>query len=255
MKNTLNFLIIILCAVVFTACSKNKEKNFESSTKFDTKPQVKDILQGKSKAEVLKMKYKTLSASCAIETQKITRGQDAYQTAGNSPAPTEPENPISNPKENTVIYDLKLQQLGDRELTKEVTANLTAAKDNQVLNLEITFKPVVFQETLNIDLNKKKYVLKHTPVIVYQGNYQLLHADSSIIVGKIQGKIYEKIQPQDNELIAIEIGNDKYIFMLSCNLERLINPENATFAAEFNSQWTEIDCLTPKNEAEKMVCK
>ena len=45
--------------------------------------------------------------------------------------------------------DLKLQQLVDRELTKDVTTKLTSAKDGQVLNVELTFKPVNFQEALN----------------------------------------------------------------------------------------------------------
>ncbi len=255
MKNSLNLGVLILFVLAIVSCSKSKDGNFESRIKFDAKPQVKDILQGKSKAEVLKMKYKALLVNCTVEAQKITKFEDTFQTLSTSPEPPAPDNPVSNPKKNTVVYDIKLQQLVDRELTKDVVVNLTSTKDNQELNLELTFKPLSFQEALNIDMNKKKYIMKHTPVMTYQGNFQLLHSDSSTIVGKIQGKIFEKIHPQESELIAVEIGHDKYVFMMSCSLDPSINPENATLAAEFNNQWTEIDCLAPKNELERAVCK
>lgn len=256
MENFLKLILAISLAAVLTSCSKDGDSNFQSRTKLDAKPQVKDVLKGKSKAEILKMKYKNLSAGCTLETQKITKGQFFLESSGNSPAPPPvTDNPVSNPNDNALTYDLKLQQLVDRELIKDVNSKITTSKDGQTLNIDITFKPIIFQEALNIDFNKKKYILKHSPVLSYVADYQLLRADPSIIVGKTQGKIYEKIADQKNEVIAIEIGTDKYNFILDCRLERAINPENVSLAAEFDNQWIEIDCLAPKNDEERAVCK
>lgn len=255
MKFFFKFLIAMLSVAAFASCSKDKDSNFQSKIKFEAKPQVKDVLKGKSKTEILKMKYKSLTTSCTLETQKITKGQSFLESSGNTPVPPPSENPISNPNENSVVFDLKLQQLVDRELTKDVTTKISSAKDGQTLNVDFTFKPVAFIETLNVDLNKKKYILKHTPVVTYLIEYQLLHADSSTIVGKAQGKIFEKIAGQQSEVIAIEIGIDKYSFVLDCDIQRTINPENAALAAEFDNQWTEIDCQAPKNDEERAVCK
>ena len=246
---------ILTCALVLVSCSKEKDNNFQSRIKFDAKPQVKDVLQGKSNSEVLKMKYKDLAVNCHLVTEKITRGQQPFDTESTSTTPPPPADPVTNPKENSVVYDLKLQQLVDRELTKVVTGKLTTAKDGQVLNVEMTFRPVSFQEALNVDVNKKKYLMKHSPVISYLLQYSLLHSDTSTIVGKAQGRVFEKIDGQKTDIVAIEIGNDKYNFVLDCRLQRTINPEIPAQAIEFENQWAEVDCHAPKNEEERSVCK
>lgn len=250
-----NFAAVVTCALILVSCSKEKDSNFQSRIKFDAKPQVKDVLKGKSKAEVLKTKYKSLALNCNLNSEKITKGQLEFETSSTSTTPPPPAEPVTNPRENSINYDLKLQQLVDRELSKEVTGLLTAAKDGQVLNVKLTFRPISFQEALNVDINKKKYLMKHTPVISYLLEYSLLHADTSTIIGKAQGKIYEKIDGQKTEIIAIEIGIDKYKFVLDCGIERTINPENDVLAVEFENQWTEVDCLAPKNDDERAVCK
>lgn len=250
-----NFAAVLTCALVLVSCSKEKDSNFQSRIKFDAKPQVKDVLKGKSNSEVLKMKYKDLVLNCNLITEKITRGQLLFDTASDSTTPPAPADPVTNPKENSITYDLKLQQLVDRELSKEVTGKLTTAKDGQVLNVGMTFRPLSFQEALNVDVNKKKYLMKHSPVIAYMLHYSLLHTDTSTIVGKAQGRIFEKIDGQKTEIIAIEIGNDKYNFVLDCGLQRTINQENPAQAAEFENQWTEVDCHAPKNDEERAVCK
>lgn len=246
---------ILTCALVLVSCSKEKNTNFQSRIKFDAKPQVKDILTGKSNSEVLKMKYSQLALNCSLLTEKITRGQLQFDTASTPTTPPPPADSVTNPKENSIIYDLVLQQLVDRELSKEVTGKMTTSKDGQVLNVDITFRPVSFQEALNVDINNKKYLMKHSPVIAYLLQYSLIHTDTSTIAGKVQGRIFEKIEGQKSEIVAIEIGNDKYNFVLDCGLQRTINPENATHAAEFENQWTEVDCLAPKNDEERAICR
>lgn len=255
MVNSLKIVIVFTFVAVFSSCSKEKNSNFQSRLLLDAKPQVKDVLKGKSKPEVLKMKYKNLAAGCSLEIQKITRGQLFEESAGYSPTPPGGENPVSYPNEHSMVYDIKLQQLVDRELAKDVTAKLSIAKDGQVLNVDMTFKPVAFQEVLNVDMNKKKYILKHSPVLDFVADYQLLHSENSTIVGKLPGKIFEKIEAPKNEIIAIEIGQDKYSFMLHCKLNRTINSDNAQLATEFENQWIEVDCTAPKNEEEKAVCQ
>lgn len=250
-----NFAAILTFALVSVSCSKEKDSNFQSRIKFDAKPQVKDVLKGKSNSEVLKMKYKELALNCILITEKITRGQMLFDSASSSTTPPPPADAVTNPKENSIIYDLKLQQLVDRELTKEVTGKLTTAKDGQILNLNMTLRPVSFQEALNVEVNKKKYLMKHSPVISYSLQYSLIHTDTSTIVGKAHGRIFEKIEGQKSEIIAIEIGNDKYNFVLDCGLQRTINPENAAQAIEFENQWTEVDCHAPKNDEERAVCR
>lgn len=246
---------VLFSALVFVSCSKEKDSKFQSRIKFDAKPQVQDVLKGKSNSEVLKMKYKDLALNCSLLTEKITRGQLLLDIASTSTTPPAPADPVTYPKENSVTYDLKLQQLVDRELTKEVTGKLTTSKDGQVLNVEMIFRPVSFQQALNVDINGKKYLMKHSPVIAYMLNYSLIHTDTSTIVGKAQGRVFEKIDGQKTDVIAIEIGNDKYNFVLDCGIQRTINPENAAQAAEFENQWTEVDCHAPKNDEERAICK
>lgn len=257
LKNYLfvNFAAVFMCALVTVSCSKEKDSNFQSRIKFDAKPQVQDVLRGKSSSEVLKMKYKELALNCNLITEKITRGQLLFDTASVSTTPAPPANAVTNPKEYSIVYDLKLQQLVDRELTKEVTGKLTTAQDGQVLNVGMTFRPVSFQEALNVEVNKKKYLMKHSPVISYMLHYSLIHTDTSTIVGKAQGRIFEKIDGQKSDIVAIEIGNDKYNFVLDCGLQRTLNPENAAQAVEFENQWTEVDCHAPKNDEERAVCR
>lgn len=256
MDYSLKLIWTLFVPLAFTACSKGNDPDFQSKIKYDVKPQVKDLLKGKSKPEILKMKYKELKATCSLETHKVTKGQLYFEPSGNTPVPVLiPENPVANPSENILTFDLKLQQLVDHDLAKDVNVRLSTAKDGQTLNVELTFKAIGFIESINVDMNKKKYIMKHTPVLSYQADYKLLHADTSTIVGKTEGKIYEKIEGLKNEIITLEIGADQYNFALECKLDSLINPEDPIMAREFANQWNEVDCLTPKNETEKALCK
>lgn len=244
----------MLAFSIFTSCAKEGSPDLQAKIKNDPKPQVMDVLKGKSKAEILKMKYQILKATCALNTAKTTKGNFYADSAQiTPPPPVTPENPISNPSENILVYDLKLQQLVDSELTKDVKSKLSASKEGRVLDVDITFKAVTFQDSLNIDSNKKRYFMKHTPVLSYLAEYKLSHAD--VNVGTVEGKIYEKIEGQKNTMIAFDIDPDRYHFVLECGLERTINTSNPAHAEEFENQWVEVDCSAPKNNAEKTLCK
>lgn len=256
MKICTNLIMMVALATIFTSCAKEGSPDLQAKIKNDPKPQVMDVLKGKPKAEILKMKYQLLKATCALNTVKTTKGSFYADSSGITPLPpVAPENPISNPSENILVYDLKLQQLVDSELTKDVKSKLSVTKDGRNLDVDITIKAVTFQDSLNIANNQKRYFMKHTPVLSYLAEYRLSHADQAVIVGSSEGKIYEKIEGQKNTMISIEIDPDRYNFALECSLERTINASNPAHAAEFENQWVEVDCQAPKNEAEKTLCK
>lgn len=249
MSNPLKFIFVLIVSTVFSSCAKDDTLSLQTKSKDDSKPQVMDVLSGKSNAEVLKMKYKELKATCTLNAIKTTKGQLSRYSSGITPTPpSDSENPISNPSENTLTYDLKLQQLTDQELAKDVKTTLSITKDGYTLNVDITFKPVVFQDSVNLNANKKRYIMKHTPILSYQADHQLLHANDATIVGTTTGRIYEKIEGQKNVII-------KNSFDLECNLARIINSENVENAAEFENQWTALDCNAPKNTTEKTICE
>ena len=256
MKKFLNLLIVLAMTAVFSSCSKQSDAGLITEPKFDAKPQVKDVLHGKSNAEVLTAKYKELKATCSLNAVKTTKGQFSAMTTGITPAPPPvPENPISNPTENSFSYDLKLQQIVDKELSEDVTSKLSITKDGQILQVNIKLKGIKFAESLNVDNNNKKYIMKHSPVLSYLLDYKLVHDPTAAIVGKSEGHIYEKIADQKNAFVTLEIGPDQYNFVLECQLKPQINPENPELAAEFENQWAEVDCHDPKNDAEREVCK
>lgn len=256
MKISANLIMMVATVAIYTSCAKEGSPDLQAKIKNDPKPQVMDVLKGKSKAEILKMKYQILKATCALNTAKTTKGNFYADSAQiTPPPPVTPENPISNPSENILVYDLKLQQLVDSELTKDVKTKLSASKEGYTLDVDITLKAVTFQDSLNIVNNQKRYFMKHTPVLSYLAEYKLSHANDAAIVGRAEGKIYEKIEGQKNTMIAFEIGPDRYYFVLECGLERTLSTSNPAYADEFENQWVEVDCHAPKNDAEKTLCK
>lgn len=266
----MNMALILATALVvmafFSSCANEGGPSLPLSTKPGGRPQVQDILKGKSKAEVLKIKYQKLTASCALNAVKESRGQNPIyftdMSAGLTPPETPPEappaiqNPISYPSENRVIYNLKQQQIIDADLSKKISdVKISATLDGKSLKVNITFEPIAFMEQVNLNINKKRYIMKHTPVLWYSASYELLQ-DGLSTFGRVEGRVYEKIENQKNSITAVRLGadGDRYSFILECVIDPVINVENKDMVAEFESQWAIVDCQSPKNNAEKTVC-
>lgn len=239
---TFKILITALAAaVLFSACANDGDSSLLSKVKLENKPQVIDVLKGKSKAEILKMKYKELKTTCNLVTVKTTRDQITAFFADAKPAQYQAaEEPVNNPSESSLTYDLKLQQLIDNELTKEIKSKIVSSLDGKILKVDLTFKPVVFQESLNLIFNKTKYVMKHTPILSYSAIYELIQ-DGTSTFATTEAKVYEKIEGQKNAFVVVQVGADKYSFVLDCKLDRSINTDNKDLAAEFESQWGVIN--------------
>lgn len=240
--------------VLFLSCANDGNSDSQLKIKPVSRPQVIDVLKDKSKAEILKMKYHELKATCNLVAIKATQDQIAsFSTELTPPSVPPSENPVKNPTEGSLTFDLKLQQLVDKELAQDVKSTVTISLDRKTLIAEVTFKPVVFQEFVNLEINKKKYIMKHSPVLSYSVIYELKQ-DGSPTFASSQAKIYEKIEDQKNTLVGIKIGEQRYNFVLDCQLDRVINAENNNLAAEFESQWAVIDCLSPPSDTERRAC-
>ncbi|MEQ1722746.1 MAG: hypothetical protein ABL930_06190, partial [Pseudobdellovibrio sp.] len=243
-----------------SSCSKKTDNDINAFAKPGSKPQVIDYLRGKTSSQVLKIKYKALKAACTLETVKSVKGQANEESAGITPPADQPpisNNPpvpvsVENPTPESVTYDLKAQAQIDQDLKEQVKTDLTINIDNQTLKVDFVVKPISFQEYLSLDLNKKKYLMKYTPVLSYTYIFELIRGDLSTVGGG-DGKIYEKVD-SSNKIVTTRIGDDSYDFVLNCVLNREINPENPDMAAEFESQWVDINCQAPKNEEEVSVC-
>lgn len=250
------FLVLFGVAAVLS-CAKNNDSNFPR-IKLDSKPQISDVLKNKTNSEVLKIKYKSLSAICSLEAIKILRGE--YSVNSTNPEPPNDQEPIGhnppaaieNPTANTFIYNLKAQAQVDQNLTQNVSVKLEASVDTQNLKLDLVIKPVVFDELINLEYEQHKFIMKHSPVLSYVYNYELAHGDLRT-VEKGEGKIFEKLST-NLTVLKSKIGEDNYEFVLKCRLDREINPLDKDLAFEFESQWAEVNCSTPKNNEEKTLC-
>jgi hypothetical protein len=260
MKTSTKLFSTVIVLSLLSACSKKSDNDLNAFAKPDSKPQVIDYLKGKVSSQVLKIKYKSLKADCALETVKSIKGQSIEESAGITPPADQPpitDNPlipvpVENPTVGSLTYDLKAQAKVDQDLKEKIKTTLLINIDNQTLKVDVVIQPILFQEYLSLDINKKKYLMKYTPVLSYAYYYELIRGDLSTL-DKGDGKIYEKVE-STNKIVTTRIGEDSYDFVLKCALNREINPENPDMAAEFESQWVDINCQAPKNEEEVSVC-
>lgn len=242
MNNLLRQLSVLILLFVFSSCNKSGSSNSSDKIRPDQKPQVIDVLKGKSKSQVLDIKYKELKAVCSLKSEKAVRGEAVFFHENNielMAPPADPVNPISNPTASSVIYDLKLQQVADSQLSNEVKAKLSTSIEDKTLKLGMTFKPVQFLESVDLSINQRRYIMKHSPSMSYAVTYELDN-EGSLIQGNTEATIYEKIEGQKNTFLKMKIGINIYYFSLECNLERAINNSDPDLAAEFESQWTAI---------------
>ena len=111
LKMSLNIIIVLSMTTLICSCAKDDNSSLQTFDKFLAKPLVKDGLIGKSKAEILKIKYKELKLMCGLNTVKATRGQFLLNSTGTTPTPIPvQDSPLSNPSESSVAFDLKLKQ-------------------------------------------------------------------------------------------------------------------------------------------------
>ncbi|MBY0554690.1 hypothetical protein K2P97_09185 [bacterium] len=253
-------LFSVIAAIAFvSACNNKGDADSNLKAKPQTKPSVIDVLNGKSHIQVLDIKYKALKADCKLAAIKSTKGQ-LHESAGVTPPPDQPPLtgnpptvvPVENPTPDSLIYDLKAQATIDKELKEFIKSSLTTSIDEQTLKVDISISPVMFEEYLTLDINQKKYLLKHTPVLSYMYNYQLKRGDM-LSTENGTGRIYEKIEA-GKKVVSTKIGDDAYDFVLTCKSSREINNDNPDLAFEFESQWANIDCQSPKNDEEKAIC-
>jgi hypothetical protein len=261
MKTSTKLFSTLILLSLFSACSNKSDNDINAFAKPDSKPQVIDYLRGKTSSQVLTIKYKALKASCTLQAVKSVKAQIIEESAGFTPPADQPPIsnnppppvPVVNPTPESVTYDLKAQAEIDQDLKEKINTKLTLNVDNQTLEVKVLVMPLSFQEYLNLDFNNKKYLMKYTPILAYKYDYELIRGNIST-QGSGDGKIYEKIESR-NKFLTNRVGQDNYEFVLNCSLNREINTENPDMAAEFESQWVDINCQEPKNEEEVSVCK
>lgn len=242
MMSKARIFLILFGFILVSSCSKD-EGGKTPNPDANNKPQVKDILKDKSKPEVLKVKYKELKAICQFKAVKAVRNQVVEETMGvdaEALVATPVADPVVNPSKNSVSYDVKAQQLIDNTLSKTVTTKLAIDIENKNAIADITFMPITFLETLDLPMNGKRYIMKHTPRLMYNVHYDIEYDRDQLITGQKDALIYENISDQRNLLTQIKIGLNTYDFSIECNLQRKINDENRDLASEFESQWVEI---------------
>jgi hypothetical protein len=260
MKTSIKLFSAVVVLSLVSACSNNTASDSKAFATPDSKPQVVDYLKGKASSQVLNIKYKALKAACALEAFKSVNAQANQESAGVTPPANQPpitNNPptlvsVEKPTPYSFTYNLKAQAQIDQDLKEQIRTSLNINIDNQKLKVDVVVKPISFQEYLSLDLNKKKYLMKYTPVLSYTYNFELIREDSTMqALG--DGKIYEKID-NSKKILTTTLGNESYDFVLNCVLNREINSDNPDMAAEFESQWVEINCQAPKSEEEVSIC-
>lgn len=246
MKNTLRFILVFAMAGLWSSCDKKKPS---VTALKKPSPQVKDILRGKTKAEILEMKYGgekgVLKAVCTLNTHKIQSASGDSTAIGPASSPKPPGfvPPVQYPAENSVVFDVRSQAEVDHDLTQDVEATLSHAFESQVLSLEMKIKPVVF-DNLSVSLENVKYILKYSPVLSYTYSLEVLSGDTS---GRFEGegKVYERVLTH-SRLAETQVGADRYAHDLNCITNTAINDRNEEFSREFESQWRCINCAGPQ---------
>ena len=252
-----NLIKILSVAALLTSCAYENDPGLKPKGT-EGKVQVKDSLAGKTGPEVLKLKYKSVVANCKLEAKTAPAAVQAAEPLAVEPTPPATA-PVTYPKEDTVIFDLKLQAAADPALTAPVSAKLVNTIDGHVVTVELKLKPEFVDLTLPMD--KMIYFMKHSPQISYEYTFSVANGKDLFVGEPSKGSINEKVE------ISRKVGHSKITVgdvttdrdhTLTCVLATEINADSAD-KDEFASQYDSIDCSqTPvkgKEELYKTNCK
>lgn len=248
-KSSVAIVVFAGAALLLFSCS-NSSRGLQARAKPESKPEIVDVLEGRSNADVLKIKYGApsglLRLTCTLDSQKTIKTTSSVfgpMSSGVTPEPPGmPHEPVmQNPSEDKVIFNLNSQLEEDPDLKKSYQTILRSRYAGRDIKLELNFLPVTFEEQINLQVDSSRYVMKHTPVVSYRYRYEI-NWQGSADRGLGEGKVYEKIDAL--HVIGVSpVDQDQYAHRLKCQLESRLNTDNAANRSEFATQWTCIGCV------------
>ena len=244
-----SLLTILSVAALLTSCAYENDPGLQPKND-QAKNQVKDSLKDKTVAEVLTLKYSAAVAKCKLEMKEAAAAVVAEATAEAPPA----NEPVQNPKEDELLFDLKAQVVADPDLKKPVAAKLMNTRDGQVTTVELTLKPEAADLTL--PMGKVFYFMKHSPQVSYEYMFSVTNGKNSVKVPGT-GKINEKVETSkvvgQSELTVDEVTK-KYDHVLTCSVETTVLKDSPN-VAEFESQFESVDCAQPVKKGQEELYK
>lgn len=252
MKTSLNLILVLGFATTMSSCMKQGESGLQLKAKFDSKPQIVDVLKGKTNSEVLSIKYTEVSANCQMSVRKeshitvaesLARVTAVVESTSPTPEPPVGPQPIFNSSESDFVYNIVAQAKVDPTLAQEVSTTLKISKNvqnDQNVTAEIKIAPAVFADLVNLDLGGSKYIMKHTPVLSYTYNYDIVQGEMKM-KGSGVGAINEKVRTEKS-FATYTNGNFSYNLVLSCELQTALNTSVPENQKEFESQWSCVGC-------------
>lgn len=251
----------ILFAVFFLISCGSKKNAVVDRAQPQAKPQVKDVLKGKTSAQILERKYQQVQTKCTLLGKKIKNNQLVLQSKDEVTFELNFSNELNqavviNPdKPYELIYDLKEQVKSDTDLSKSEKAELVANLESHKIFFKIDIKPISFGDfystLVNSETGKKTmYLMKYSPIHNYNYSFELQKPDGVRVVGANENiKIYEKVKTAATIYTEI-VGDETYQFSTECFVDTQIN-QNDPLKEEFRSQWCEAQ--VPVNPIEQQA--
>lgn len=238
-------LLALKCLLILTltvACSnagesgprprQNKLQNTE-----------KDSLKGKSKAEVVRLKYNELKAHCAlIVVETNIEGAVTQSVIADDVQTQEIKNPVTV-ENDKLVYDLKIQAESDQDLVQGQAARLI--NTSYKLQLNIRFKALAVLENNNIRSGDFIYLRKHTPQLSLVADLiEDMGSGRTSTITKTMD-LNEGLQ-QEDLIKSILTAEKKTEYKLKCKLSGEIKEEYA-------SQFVDLNCQDkPTEKTERM---
>lgn len=246
--------IILSIAALLSSCAYENDPGLKPKTGGDNaKSEVKDSLKGKTATEVLNLKYTSAAADCKLEMKEVKpQSAEATAAAVNPPAPTAP---VTNPTENEMLFDLKLQSAADPELKKTVAGKLTNTTEGRVVTVALTMKPQVGDKTVKSD--SQVFFLKHAPVVAYDYSFTVEDSKGAITINGT-GEMYEKVPLAktvgQSKVTGADGKETKFDHVLTCTINSEIKADSAD-KEEFAAQFDSIDCAKPPVKGKETLYK
>ena len=235
-------LAVSSCICVFvSSCAYEPDRNRPARDGI-ANPQVKDVLKGKTNAEIINLKYDSLAMTCSLISEFETADEMSEFKMSEPPQSNPPSSPVTNDREKTV-FDVKAQLAVDPTLKEEQkNAKMELDEGNRKLSAALRIKPVMFIESLNMKHDSSVYIMKHSPALTLAYSFTVAIDDrnSTTFEGLFKDPVHEGV-PFKNLITTETLDGKKRSYFVICDFKGGIKKDNGNFA----DQWLRIDCSKP----------
>jgi len=250
MKTFVNTLKVLSVAALVSSCAYENDPGLAPKADPNAKPAVNDILKGKTSAEVLTAKYKSLTAECSITSTVASAPPEppagepppeapadpsAPSAATSEAPPATPPKPV-DPQGEKVVINFIDQQKVDAELKEAIPAQVVRQGADTTVTVDLTVKPVTFAPDFTKKENDGKlvYVMKYTPQLSVDAKLSVTGKNATQVTVK-NLEVLENI-PFTAELARTGADREETVHTLNCLVKGEVEKP------ELQGQWLKVEC-------------